>query len=111
VLSYLTDIEILVLIQRFLDNLEDSLRPRPAHCHYLPYKPLSIHVHARLPAVGTVKYRSMTEPIRVTNPYIDNFLKGRAIGVDVQRRVVQVQLMIVLMVMGACKGIAANISC
>ncbi|KAL7508453.1 hypothetical protein ACHAWX_000727, partial [Stephanocyclus meneghinianus] len=33
-------------------------------------------------AVGTVEYRSMTEPIRVTNPYIDNFVEGRAIGVD-----------------------------
>ena len=62
-------------------------------------------------AVGTVEYRSMTEPIRVTNPYIDNFVKGRAIDVDVQRRVVQVQLINVSTVMGAFKGIAANASC
>ena len=43
-------------------------------------------------AVGTVEYRSMTEPIRVTNPHIDNFVEGRAIGVNVRDRTVQVQL-------------------
>ena len=35
-------------------------------------------------AVGTVEYRSMTEPIRVTNPSIDNYVEGRAIGIDVE---------------------------
>ena len=35
-------------------------------------------------AVGTVEYRSMTEPIRVTNPCIDNYVEGRAIGIDVE---------------------------
>ncbi|KAL7515810.1 hypothetical protein ACHAWX_000885 [Stephanocyclus meneghinianus] len=35
-------------------------------------------------AVGTVEYRSLTKPIWVTNPYIDNFVEGRAIGVDVE---------------------------
>ncbi|EED86583.1 hypothetical protein THAPSDRAFT_38312, partial [Thalassiosira pseudonana CCMP1335] len=40
-------------------------------------------------AVGTVEYRSMTEPIRVTNPYIDNFVEGRAIGVDVEESTIK----------------------
>ena len=35
-------------------------------------------------AVGTAEYWSMTEPIWVMNPYIDNFVEGRAIGVDVE---------------------------
>ena len=43
-------------------------------------------------AVGTIEYRSMTEPIRVTNPKIDNFVEGRAVGVDVQKKTVKVQL-------------------
>lgn len=43
-------------------------------------------------AVGTVEYRSVTEPIRVTNPYIDNFVEGRAIGIDVEGKKLQVQL-------------------
>lgn len=37
-------------------------------------------------AVGTIEYRSMTEPIRETNPTIDNFVEGRAVGVDVEKR-------------------------
>mmetsp|Transcript_47135 Transcript_47135/g.57021 ORF Transcript_47135/g.57021 Transcript_47135/m.57021 type:complete len:473 (-) Transcript_47135:1285-2703(-) len=37
-------------------------------------------------AVGTVEYRSMTESIRITNPYIDNFVEGRAIGIDVSQK-------------------------
>ncbi len=35
-------------------------------------------------AVGPVEYRIMMEPIQVMNPYIDNFVEGRAIGVDVE---------------------------
>lgn len=62
-------------------------------------------------AVGTVEYRSMTEPIRVTNPYIDNFVEGRAIGVDVEAKKVQVQLSSLSTVTGAFKGIAANAPC
>lgn len=62
-------------------------------------------------AVGTVEYRSMTEPIRVTNPYIDNFVEGRAIGVDVKEKKVQVQLTSLSTVTGAFKGIAANAPC
>jgi NADH dehydrogenase FAD-containing subunit len=50
----------------------------------------------------------MTEPIRVTNPYIDNFVEGRAIGVDVHGRKLQVQLTSLGTVTGAFKGIAAN---
>jgi NADH dehydrogenase FAD-containing subunit len=62
-------------------------------------------------AVGTVEYRSMTEPIRVTNPYIDNFVEGRAIGVDVKSKKVQVQLTSLSTVTGAFKGIAATAPC
>lgn len=59
-------------------------------------------------AVGTVEYRSMTEPIRVTNPYIDNYVEGRAIGVDVNAKKVQVQLTSLSTVTGAFKGLASN---
>ena len=59
-------------------------------------------------SVGTVEYRSMTEPIRVTNPKLDNFVEGRAIGIDVEQRVVDVQLTSLSTVTGAFKGIAAN---
>lgn len=62
-------------------------------------------------AVGTVEYRSMTEPIRVTNPYIDNFVEGRAIGVDVPNKKVAVQLTSLSTVTGVFKGIAANAPC
>jgi len=62
-------------------------------------------------AVGTVEYRSMTEPIRCTNPYIDNFVEGRAIGVDVQNKKVQVQLTSLSTVTGAFKGVASNAPC
>ena len=57
-------------------------------------------------AVGTVEYRSMTEPIRVTNPYVDNFVEGRAIGMDVENRKVQVQLTSLGTFTGAFKGLA-----
>lgn len=62
-------------------------------------------------AVGTIEYRSMTEPIRVTNPYIDNFVEGRAVGVDVRNKSVKVQLTALSTVTGAFKGIAANAPC
>ncbi|KAL3809331.1 hypothetical protein ACHAXA_003220 [Cyclostephanos tholiformis] len=62
-------------------------------------------------AVGTVEYRSMTEPIRVTNPHIDNFVEGRAIGVDVAARKVQVQLTPMSTVTGAFRGLASEAPC
>ena len=62
-------------------------------------------------AVGTVEYRSMTEPIRVTNPYIDNYVEGRAIGVDVEGKKIQVQLTSLSTVTGAFKGIATDAPC
>lgn len=62
-------------------------------------------------AVGTVEYRSMTEPIRVTNPFIDNFVEGRAIGMDVPNKQVTVQLTSLSTVTGAFKGVAANAPC
>ena len=62
-------------------------------------------------AVGTVEYRSMTEPIRVTNPYIDNFVEGRAIGVDVEAKKVHVQLTSLSTVTGAFKGVASDAPC
>ena len=59
-------------------------------------------------AVGTVEYRSMTEPIRVTNPFIDNFVEGQAIGVDVPNRRLKVQLTSLSTVTGAFKGVAST---
>lgn len=59
-------------------------------------------------SVGTVEYRSMTEPIRVTNPFLDNFVEGRAIGIDVERRAVNVRLTSLSTITGTFKGIAAN---
>lgn len=53
----------------------------------------------------------MTEPIRVTNPYIDNFVEGRAIGVDVENRKLQVQLTAMSTVTGSFKGIASSAPC
>ena len=68
------------------------------------------HTHAILSLLCMLYfyYRSMTEPIRVTNPYIDNFVEGRAIGVDVEAKKVQVQLSALSTVTGAFKGIACN---
>ena len=43
-------------------------------------------------AVGTIEYRSMTEPIRNTNPTIDSFVEGRAIAVDVENRQLTIEL-------------------
>jgi NADH:ubiquinone reductase (H+-translocating) len=62
-------------------------------------------------AVGTIEYRSMTEPIRVTNPFIDNYVEGRAVGVDVRHKVLTVQLTSLSTVTGAFKGIATNAPC
>jgi NADH dehydrogenase FAD-containing subunit len=62
-------------------------------------------------AVGTVEYRSMTESIRVTNPYIDNFVEGRAIGIDVRQKKLQVQLTSLSTVTGRFKGLASEASC
>lgn len=62
-------------------------------------------------AVGTIEYRSMTEPIRVTNPFIDNFVEGRAVSVDVDSKILTVQLTSLSTVMGSFKGVAANAPC
>ena len=43
-------------------------------------------------AVGTIEYRSMTEPIRVTNPNIDNYIEGKAVGIDVENQQLTIQL-------------------
>ena len=50
----------------------------------------------------------MTEPIRVTNPYIDNFVEGRAIGVNVLEKTVQVQLTKLETATNAFTGTAAT---
>jgi NADH dehydrogenase FAD-containing subunit len=62
-------------------------------------------------AVGTIEYRSMTEPIRVTNPFIDNYVEGRAIGINVRQKTLTVQLSSLGTVMGTFKGMAANAPC
>lgn len=59
-------------------------------------------------AVGTVEYRSMTEPVRVTNPFIDNFVEGRAVGIDVVQQKLNVQLTSLSTFMGTLKGTAVN---
>ncbi|CAB9499640.1 Internal alternative NAD(P)H-ubiquinone oxidoreductase A1, mitochondrial [Seminavis robusta] len=43
-------------------------------------------------AVGTVEPRSMTEPIRVSNPTIDNYVEGRAVGIDVANKELTVEV-------------------
>jgi len=43
-------------------------------------------------AVGTVEYRSMTEAIRASNPTIDNYIEGKAIGVDPENKELTVEL-------------------
>lgn len=62
-------------------------------------------------AVGTIEYRSMTEPIRVTNPLIDNFVEGRAVGVDVDNKVLTVQTSSLGTVMNTFRGIASSAPC
>lgn len=146
----LTDIEWEVLIQRFLDNLEDGTQKNngkfkgqdklkrevipkeerktvvvlgsgwAAHAFIKLASTYDLRIVVVSPvnhfvftpmlasaAVGTVEYRSMTESIRVTNPHIDNFVEGRAIGVKVHEKKVQVQLSSLGTVTGAFKGIAA----
>lgn len=43
-------------------------------------------------SVGTVEYRSMTEAVRSANPMIENYVEGKATGVDIQNKKVTVQL-------------------
>jgi NADH dehydrogenase len=43
-------------------------------------------------AVGTVEYRSMTEAVRSANPMIDNYLEGKAVDVNVEKKTVTVKL-------------------
>jgi len=59
-------------------------------------------------AVGTIEYRSMTEPIRVTNPFIDNYVEGQAIDVNVEKKKLTVQLGGLTTVTGAFKGVAST---
>jgi len=149
-----TDIEWRVLIQRFLDNTEDSTQKKngkfkgesklnrklvpkkerktvvllgtgwASHSFVKLASTYDLRVVVVSPvnhfvftpmlasaAVGTVEYRSMTEPIRVTNPYIDNYVEGRAIGVDVEGKKIQVQLTSLSTVTGAFKGIATDAPC
>lgn len=42
-------------------------------------------------AVGTVEYRTLTEPVRSANPMIDDFILGHAVDVDIDRQVVIVK--------------------
>ncbi|KAL3804015.1 hypothetical protein HJC23_006406 [Cyclotella cryptica] len=137
----LTDIDLRVLFQRFLDNLEDGQqkrngkfkgtnkrlqkgttprRTKDRHCSGDGVglsRLYQIGIDVRFEdcggdaAVGTVEYRSMTEPIRVTNPYIDNFVEGRAIGVDVEAKKVAVQLSSFSTVTRAFKDIASSAPC
>lgn len=43
-------------------------------------------------SVGTVEYRSMTEAVRASNPLMDNYIEGKAIDVDVENKLLTVQL-------------------
>jgi hypothetical protein len=43
-------------------------------------------------AVGTVEYRSMTEAVRAANPMIDQYIEGKAVGVNVQEKYVDIKL-------------------
>mmetsp|Transcript_5149 Transcript_5149/g.10569 ORF Transcript_5149/g.10569 Transcript_5149/m.10569 type:complete len:858 (+) Transcript_5149:139-2712(+) len=150
----ITDIRWPVLLQRLLDNIEDSTqkkngkfrgqdklkridRPREARktvvvlgtgwaahafvklastydLRVVVVSPVNHFVFTPMLAsasVGTVEYRSMTEPIRVTNPYIDNFVEGRAIGIDVKGKKVQVRLSDLGTVTGSLQGLASNAAC
>lgn len=62
-------------------------------------------------SVGTIEYRSMTEPIRTTNPFIDNYVEGRAVGVNVREKTLDVQLTSLATVTGAFKGVATTAPC
>lgn len=43
-------------------------------------------------SVGTVEYRSMTEAVRAANPMIDNYIEGSATSIDIQQKILKVQL-------------------
>jgi len=43
-------------------------------------------------AVGTVEYRSMTEAVRAANPMIEEYVEGKATGVDVEKKTITVKL-------------------
>lgn len=42
--------------------------------------------------MGTVEYRSMTEAVRSANPMIGDFIEGSATDIDINKRIVTVQL-------------------
>jgi len=149
----LFDIDYPILLQRFLDNIEDSsqklngkisgqsklmkqISPKDerktvivlgtgwaGHAYVklasiydlriVVVSPVNHFVFTPMlasAAVGTVEYRSMTEPIRVTNPYIDNFVEGRAIDVDIQYKKLVVQLTSLSTVTGSFNGIASDVT-
>lgn len=87
----------------FISLLLLSLSAKFAVCQIQVFTPMLASA-----AVGTVEYRSMTEPIRVTNPCIDNFVEGRAIGIDVKNRKIAVQLTKLSTVTNIFKGIATD---
>eukprot|EP00984_Skeletonema_dohrnii_P035915 scaffold36301_cov144-Skeletonema_dohrnii-CCMP3373.AAC.1 len=150
----LTDIKFPVLLQRFLDTIEDSSQksngkfkgqsklqgkdqPRDerktvvvlgtgwaSHAFIKLASTYDLRIVVVSPvnhfvftpmlasaAVGTVEYRSVTEAIRVTNPYIDNFVEGRAIGVDVEGKKLQVHLTSLGTATGSFKGVASDAPC
>jgi NADH dehydrogenase FAD-containing subunit len=43
-------------------------------------------------ATGTVEYRSMTEAVRSANGMIEEYIEGKAVGVDVEKRTVRIKL-------------------
>jgi len=43
-------------------------------------------------AVGTVEYRSVTEAVRASNPMIESYIEGKAVGIDVDNQTIDVQL-------------------
>ena len=43
-------------------------------------------------SVGTVEYRSMTEAVRSANPMIEEYIEGKATGVDIEKKKIKVQL-------------------
>jgi NADH dehydrogenase FAD-containing subunit len=51
-----------------------------------------LHAVLASAAVGTVEYRSMTEAVRASNPMIDSYIEGRAVGIDIEKQVIKVQL-------------------
>ena len=53
----------------------------------------------------------MTEPIRVTNPFIDNYVEGRAIGIEPSQKTLNVQLTSLPTVSGTFRGVASSAEC